>query len=216
VGGLTKSGMVVRSDNVSNLNQAGVQAMWDYGITTVVDLRSDGEIAKYPSPFAAPDYGPEYVHVPLLDDAFMKHIATAPSMGDKYRLMVDGRHEAFGRVVSAIARVDGPVVFHCYAGKDRTGLVAAMILALTGVSLDAIGADYAETDVHLAERYRQWLAAAPAAQVESMRDELRCPPEWMLGALDHIDARWGGMESYLGAAGVGPGDISRLQEKLAG
>ena len=70
----------MRSDNVSNLNQAGVQAMLDYGITTVIDLRSESEIAKSPSPFAAPDHGPEYVHVPLLTDAFMDHIAAAPGM----------------------------------------------------------------------------------------------------------------------------------------
>jgi protein-tyrosine phosphatase len=208
--------VVVRSDNVSSLNQAGVQAMWDYGITAVIDLRSEGEIAKFPSPFAAPDYGPQYVHIPVLTDAFMKQIASAPGMADKYRLMVDGRQEAFGRVVSAIANVDGPVVFHCYAGKDRTGLVTAMILGLVGVTPEAIGADYAETDLHLAERYRQWLAAAPPSELESMRDELRCPPEWMLGVLDHIDSRWGGMEAYLGAAGVAAEDITRLQEKLAG
>ncbi len=167
----------MRSDNVSNLNPAGVQAMWDYGVTTVIDLRSAGEVAKSPSPFAAPDHGPEYVHIPLLTDDFMKQIASAPNMGDKYRLMVDGRQEAFGLVISAIANIDGPVVFHCYAGKDRTGLVSAMILALAGVIPEAIGTDYAETDIHLAERYRQWLAAAPPSELASMRDELRCPPE---------------------------------------
>ncbi len=206
----------MRSDNVSNLNQAGVQAMWDYGITTVIDLRSEGEIAKSPSPFAAPDYGPEYVHIPVLTDAFMKQIASAPSMGDKYRLMVDGRQEAFGRAVSAIANVAGPVAFHCYAGKDRTGLVAAMILALAGVIPEAIGTDYAETDIRLAGRYREWLAAAPPDEQESMRNELRCPPEWLLGALDHIHSRWGGVEAYLRAAGVPSADVTRMQEKLAG
>jgi protein-tyrosine phosphatase len=208
--------VVVRSDSVSNLNQEGVQAMLDYGITTVIDLRSEGEIAKSPSPFAVPDHGPDYVHVPLLSDAFMNRIASAPGMADKYLLMVDGRQEFFGRVVSAIANADGPVVFHCYAGKDRTGLVTAMILALAGVIPEAIGADYAETDIHLAERYREWLTAASPGQLESMRDELRCPPEWMLGALDHIDGRWGDMESYLGAAGVRSADIGRMQKKLAG
>jgi len=205
---------MVRSDNVSNLNQAGVQAMWDYGVTTVVDLRSESEVAKYPSPFAAPDYGPDYVHVPLLDDAFMSDLAHTPSMADKYTMMLDGRQEAFGRAISAIASVQGPVVFHCYAGKDRTGLVAAMILDLAGVSARDIGDDFAETDAQLADRYQQWLASAPQDRVESMRDELRCPPEWMIGALEHINQRWGSVEAYLDAAGLQPADLTRLRDKL--
>jgi Tyrosine phosphatase family len=49
-----------------------------------------------------------------------------------------------------------------------------------------------------------------------MRDELRCPPEWMLGTLDHVAARWGGVEPYLTAAGMPAATILRLQAKLAG
>ena len=205
----------MRSDNVSNLNQAGVQAMWDYGVTTVIDLRSESEVAKFPSPFAAPDYGPEYLHVPVLDDEFGRKISDVAAMDERYRLMLDGRQAAFGQVVSAIARVEGPVVFHCYAGKDRTGLVAAVVLSLAGVNSEAIAADFAETDQHLAGRYAEWLATAPPERLEAMRDELRCPPEWILGALEHVDRRWGGLEAYLDAAGVSPADVARLQKKLA-
>jgi protein tyrosine/serine phosphatase len=206
--------MVVRSDNVSNLNQGGVQAMWDFGVTHVVDLRSESEVARYPSPFADPSYGPEYVHIPLVDDAFMQYMNATPSMADKYRLMLDGRQRAFGQAISAIASIEGPVVFHCYAGKDRTGLVAAMILALAGVTPEAITADFAETDVQLALRYQQWLASAPPERLESMRDELRCPPEWMLDALEHVDRRWGGVEAYLDAAGISEAEVTRLRDKL--
>ena len=208
--------MVVRSDNISNLTQSGVQAMWDFGVNTVIDLRSESEVAKFPSPFASPDFGPQYLNIPVIDDAFAKAIGESAPMGERYKLMLDGRQQAFGQIVSAIAKVDGPVVFHCYAGKDRTGLVAGMVLSLAGVHPDVIGADYAETDTHLASRYQEWIATAPPDRLQAMRDELRCPPEWMLGALDHIDSRWGGVEAYLDAAGVPPADITRLQAKLAG
>jgi protein-tyrosine phosphatase len=213
---MTRPGMVVRSDNISNLTQSGVQAMWDFGVNTVIDLRSESEVAKFPSPFASPEYGPEYLNLPVIDDAFAKQMGDGPGMAERYKLMLDGRQQAFGQIISAIAKVDGPVVFHCYAGKDRTGLIAAMILSLAGVQRDAIGADFAETDTHLATRYQEWLATAPPDRLEAMRDELRCPPEWMLGALDHLDSRWGGVEAYLGAAGVQPSDVTRLQAKLAG
>ena len=215
-GGVTRSGIIVRSDNISYLTPDGVHAMWNFGVTHVIDLRSESEVATYPSPFAAPDYGPEYVNRPLVDDALAPVLAEIPSMSDRYLTMLERRQEAIAGVFKAIADMDGPVVFHCYAGKDRTGLVAAMVLALAGVDSDAIAADYAETDVHLAARYAEWLAAAPPERLEAMRDELRCPPEWILGALDHLDHRWGGVEPYLMAGGVAPDEIERVQGKLIG
>jgi protein-tyrosine phosphatase len=214
--GTTRHGVVIRSDNISSLNTTGVQAMWEYGVNTVIDLRSESEVAKFPSPFAAPDYGPRYMNLPVIDDVFASKMGDSLGMGERYRLMVDHRQEALGKIFSTIARLDGPAVVHCYAGKDRTGLVAAMLLSVAGADQNAIAADYAETDVHLAQRYAEWLAAAPPERVESMRDELRCPPEWMLGALNHIQQRWGGVDSYLEAAGMEPAEITHLQAKLAG
>jgi len=207
---------VIRSDNISSLNPAGVQAMWEYGVNTVIDLRTETEAAQFPSPFAAPDYGPTYLNLPVIDDAFMARVNDTEGIPQRYRLMVDHRQESFAQIFSALAHIEGPAVVHCFAGKDRTGLVAAMALALAGADKDAIAADYAETDVQLAGRYAEWLASAPPERLASMRDELRCEPEWMLGVLDHIDETWGGVEPYLAGAGVAPADLIRLKAKLAG
>ena len=215
-GGVTRSGVIIRSDNVSSLNPEGIQAMWEYGVKAVVDLRSEGEIAKHPNLFAPVDYGPLYLHVPVIDDAFADELGQVPSMLDRYRLILDRRQKALGAAVKTIARVDGPLVFHCFAGKDRTGLVAALLLSIAGVDREAIAADYAETDIHMAPRYEEWIAAATPDRVEAMRDELRCPPEWMHAALDHVEMQWGGVEPYLAGAGVRPADFSHLKAKLAG
>ncbi|HTE85306.1 MAG TPA: tyrosine-protein phosphatase, partial [Dehalococcoidia bacterium] len=112
------------------------------------------------------------------------------------------------------AATDEPVLFHCFAGKDRTGLVAALMLSLARVDPEAIGADYAETDIQLAGRYEEWLAKAAPERLETMRDELRCPPEWMLSTLENVEKKWGGVEAYLEAAGLSSSTISRLQSKL--
>lgn len=88
------------------------------------------------------------------------------------------------------------------------------MLSLAGVDPEAIGADYAETDIQLAGRYEEWLAKAAPERLETMRDELRCPPVWMLRTLDNIEKKWGGVESYLEAAGVKGSAIARLQTKL--
>jgi protein-tyrosine phosphatase len=203
--------------------------MIDYGVTTVIDLRTESEVKgsagppfsdfQNSSPISSPEREaestlPVHQHLPLIDDATAPVINKAQAMPKRYALMLDRRQAALGTIFNAIAGADGPVLFHCFAGKDRTGLVAAMMLSLAGVDPAAIGADYAETDTHLASRYVEWLAKAAPERLEAMRDELRCPPEWMLSTLDYLERRWGGVESYLEAAGVAPANIDRLTAKL--
>ena len=210
--------MLVRSDNLHSLTAAGQEAMVAYGVTDVIDLRSESEVASSPSPFAALEpFGgpaPTYKHLPLVDDATMRKLAEAPGMFDRYLMMLDHRADAFREIFTALARTEGAAVFHCFAGKDRTGMVAAMSLALAGVDVDSIAADYAETDSQMATQYEEWLAAAPPAQLEEMREDLRCPPERIVAVLERLEQRWGGVEGYLTTAGVSKADISQLQSKL--
>ena len=201
--------------------------MIEYGITTVIDLRSESEVKGAPGPpfsefqstsalsplDGAPD-GPVFLHLPLIDDATAPVLNQAPTMPERYALMLDRRQEALAAIFDGIASADGPVLFHCFAGKDRTGLVAAVLLSVAGVDPHAIGADYAETDIQLASRYEEWLAKAAPERLPTMRDELRCPPEWILSTLDHLERKWGGVEAYLEAGGVSADTITRLQSKL--
>ena len=209
----------MRSDNLQSLNAEGQEAMVAYGVTTVIDLRSESEVATSPSPFATLEpngaQAPTYTHLPLIDDATMLKLAEASDMYDRYLMMLEHRPAAFSEILTALARTEGAAVFHCYAGKDRTGMVAAMSLALAGVDVDSIAADYAETDSQMAARYKEWLAAASPERLNAMLDDLRCPPERIHGVLDHIDNRWGGVEGYLKAAGMAATDISTLKSKLA-
>jgi protein-tyrosine phosphatase len=216
--GLTRSGMLVRSDNLRSLTAAGQEAMVAYGVTDVIDLRSESEVVSSPSPFAAmePFAGPTptYRHLPLVDDATMLKLVEAPDMFDRYLMMLEHRADAFREIFTVLARTQGAAVFHCFAGKDRTGMVAAMSLALAGVDVDSIAADYAETDAQMATRYQEWLAAAPSEQLEWMREDLRCPPERMVAVLEHLDTQWGGVEGYLETAGVSSTEIATLRSKL--
>jgi protein-tyrosine phosphatase len=157
---------------------------------------------------------PTYMHLPLVDDATMRKLAEASDMYDRYLMMLEHRSDAFRGIFTALARAQGAAVFHCFAGKDRTGMVAAMSLALAGVDLESIAADYAETDSQMATRYAEWLAAAPPEHLEEMRADLRCPPERIVAVLEQLQQRWGGVEGYLEAAGMPAEDISSLRSKL--
>jgi len=213
-GGLTRSRAIIRSDHLGLLNESGREAMKAYGVATVVDLRSESEVAKSPSPFADGSAA-TYVQVALIDDRNMNNIGDSRDMFERYLYIVDTRPNAFRDVFNALVWADGTVLFHCFAGKDRTGLVAAMLLAIAGVPREHIAADYGETDVQLARQYEIWINEAEPDKRDAFRNELRCPPERILGVLDHVDARWGGVESYLEAAGMGSADVYRLAARLA-
>jgi protein-tyrosine phosphatase len=150
----------------------------------------------------------------LIDDKNMNNIGDALDMFERYLFIVNTRPHAFRDVFEAIAEADGTVLFHCFAGKDRTGLVAAMLLSLAGVQDGDIAADYGETDVQLASQYEVWIEEAPAEKRAAFRAELMCPPERILGVLEHIDRRWGGVASYLEDAGMAPAAIDRVAAKL--
>jgi protein-tyrosine phosphatase len=210
---LTRSNVLVRSDYLGHLTATGRDALIAYGVTTVIDLRSASEVVKKPNPFADGS-GPAYVHRERIDDANMRQIGDSPDMFDRYLMILDNRPQAFRAIFESVAAVDGGVLFHCYAGKDRTGLVAAMLLDLAGVSPGDIAVDYGETDLCLAPQYEKWISEAAPERRDAFRQELRCPPERILGVLEHLQTKWGGVEAYLEASGMTPANIDRLSAKL--
>jgi protein-tyrosine phosphatase len=213
--------VLVRSDDIGNLTAAGREAMRAYGVTTVIDLRADSERNGTFDPRFPRRAGENvradritYVHRALVDDAALKRLGEAANMYERYLVMLTTRQAAFRDIFSSIADAEGGVLFHCFAGKDRTGLVAALMLDLAGVAPDHIAADFGETDLQLAAQYELWLSQTAPERRDEMRDELRCPPERILGVLDFIDTKWGGVESYLEGAGVTATNIDRLTTRL--
>jgi protein-tyrosine phosphatase len=108
------------------------------------------------------------------------------------------------------AAADEPLLFHCVAGKDRTGLIAALLLALADVEPEAIAADYAASTLHLTDAYM--LRYAGLERTEIM-EALRCPEEGVHNMLAYL-AQYGGAAGYLGAIGLGDATISRLRARL--
>ncbi len=206
--------MLIRSDSLVHLTPEGREAMSAYGVTTVLDLRSQSELMRNPSPYAGGVDGVRYVHSELIDDSNMNQIGDAKDMFERYVFIIDKRPHAFAGVFRAIAEADGGLVFHCFAGKDRTGVVTAMLLSLAGVAHADIADDFGQTDVQLAPQYETWISEAPPDRRDSFRDELRCPPDRILRVLDHFDRKWGGVASYLEAAGMTYTGIDQVASKL--
>lgn len=136
-------------------------------------------------------------------------------MYERYLVMLANRQDAMRDIFTAIADAEGGVLIHCFAGKDRTGLVAALMLDLADVAREEIAADFGQTDLQLAVQYERWIDQTAPERQDEMRDELRCPPERILGVLDFVDATWGGVARYLETSGVSAENIHRLSERLA-
>src|SRR5688572_11475261 len=142
----TRWGAIVRSDNLTPLTAAGRQALVAYGVRTVIDLRRPSETAEFANPYAEP--GPHdvaYANVPFERPAADPD-REPDSLAAQYRWMLDTFPGGVAAIVTAIARAPaGGVLIHCMGGKDRTGLIAALLLDLAGVERAVIGEDYALT-----------------------------------------------------------------------
>ena len=166
----TRFGSVIRADSVGLLTGEGWQALLGAGVTRIVDLRADWEIDGDPPR----DLDVEVIHVPVLDhvdedtweevrllaEGASSHAAATEQV---YLRFLDHCRPSFVEAVAAVATSPGPVVFHCHAGKDRTGLVAAILLRLAGVPVEVIAEDYALSGIRLEPRHQQWLASAADA-----------------------------------------------------
>jgi len=123
--------------------------------------------------------------------------------------------ERFGEAFAAIADADGTVVVHCFAGKDRTGLVAALLLRLAGVDHATIGDDYALTADNLRPRWDAWLEEAEDEEQRAKLQKLQhTPAEAMTRVVQEIEHRYGDVASYLRAAGLTDEQVERLRERL--
>ena len=213
----TRWGAVVRSDSLAALTEAGRAALAGYGIRAIVDLRLPDELARHPNPYAEPgDHGIAYTNVSILDPA-AGYPPDTLTLAENYLWTLDRFAGYVAEVMAAIAGApEGGVLIHCAAGKDRTGLISALLLGLAGVPAETIAADYALTAELLRPRDQEWLEHGPGERAEREALAARFAPtaEVMLVVLDGLTRRYGGVERYLAAAGVSPADLDTLRERL--
>jgi protein-tyrosine phosphatase len=216
-GGVTRWATVYRADRLSALSDADVAHLGELGLRTVCDFRYDREVEEDPSrlPEGATIVRLAVGSAPGDDPRSLEDLirageitsVTSETMAFGYLAMLEHQAALFGQLVTHVAHADHhPVVIHCTAGKDRTGLGAALLLGAVGVLDEVIIEDYALTDeyrsVHrLAEIGPQVEAAG--LELDAVRVLFTAPAETMERTLAGIEERWGGIRPYLtGPAGV--------------
>jgi protein-tyrosine phosphatase len=212
-GGITSRRSLLRSDDLAQLTPAGIVALAGYGIRTVVDLRWSEELDLSPTPL--PQVAPQirYIHLPLLHGSASqwRELCGATPKEQWQCVVLERAGSPLAAVLRIIAGADpAPLLFHCVAGKDRTGLIAAVLLSLADVEAHAIAADYALSAEMLSSPY---LARYPDADPDALLETLRCPPAGVHNMLAWLAGR-GGVRAYLGSIGLTEADILRLRARL--
>jgi protein tyrosine/serine phosphatase len=210
----TRFSAVVRADSVRRLTDEGWEALLDYGIRTIVDLRFHEELEADPPR----DLPVELVHVPVFPapgDPLWRRIDRMEK-GAGYLLLLEKGRSQFAEAVAAVGDAEeGGVVVHCMVGKDRTGLVAGLLLRLVGVPIDAIAQDYALSEQRLAPLIERWLADCDTEEERVHRLHVSgSPPEAMEAALRGIEASYGSVEEYLRSGGAPERALARVRDRL--
>jgi protein-tyrosine phosphatase len=212
-GGQTRWRSLLRSDDLAQLTPEGVQALADYGVRTVLDLRWSEEIALNPSPIATQAPQIRYMHVSLLSGtpAEWRELCRGCAKEMWKCVVLEQVPAELAHVLKAIASAPpGPLLFHCVAGKDRTGIIAALMLTLADVEPEAIAFDYARSTQMLGDAY---LKRYKDADPQDVLENVRCPEEGVHNMLAYLESR-GGIRAYFKKIGLNEIETARLRARL--
>jgi protein-tyrosine phosphatase len=224
-GGTTRPGLIFRSDTVQHLTDGDARTLTDgLGLRTLIDLRTPGEAGREGRGVLA-GTPVHYLNIPFLPDAYLEP-------GDpEHKLIVERRAQQepaehyleyltrpgspVADAVRVFARPDElPALFHCAAGKDRTGVLAALVLELVGVDRETIVADYLLTNERIGAIQRRLIALG--SYQDSAGRDISCLPETLWRFFERLDSRWGGAAGWAHAAGLDDPEVKALRQTLVG
>lgn len=219
-GGVTRWRSIIRSDIPARLTATGQQALLDYGVRTILDLREPAQVAQEPSIFMTPGTdptNPTYLNLPMetREPAVGALIRAAKDRAEVYQIILDHYPRQIAAILRAIGTADaGGILIHCHAGKDRTGIIVALLLALAGVPDAVIADDYAESQRCL---WPLWEKIVEAAGGEDKADFWLKPTAtaaMMYGLLTHLQQNYGGVRDYVKWVGLREEELVRLRSRL--
>ncbi|MFE5541691.1 tyrosine-protein phosphatase [Streptomyces sp. NPDC056492] len=218
-------GVLYRSDSLGKLAGAGAGAGagadWErflgLGIRTVIDLRYPWEIeakGRVPEPERFTYANLSIEHRPYDQAAIDPGVDPWRYLADRFAEVTEDGADEIRQAIELIAAGPGPAVFHCTSGKDRTGLIAAFVLTLLGVSEEEILADFALTELATARLTADWHAANPG-RVMRWPSYGRAPAQILSLVLADLATRYGSPAGYLATrAGITPATAARLRDRL--
>ena len=212
-----RTGLVYRSDSLARVTTADADVLAGIGVRTAIDLRTLTEVDRTP-PALLEHLQAAYQHVPIIDEggaAARPKDFEFPELHVAYAGMLDRFGARIAEALGLVASSPKPLVFYCEAGKDRTGLVAALLLSVLGVGDADVAADYALTTGALpviVDRVRDRRTFDAEHHVPD--HALTADEATMLTTLDALRERYGSIEVYLGVHGMDAAVLDTLRTQL--
>ncbi|BBY73204.1 protein-tyrosine-phosphatase [Mycolicibacterium parafortuitum] len=214
-----RSGILWRSDAPAEGDSQCTADHWPPA--TVIDLRSPTE---YATSHPLEDFGVRVHRIPLssrlnLTSFDATHVPAVGGIGSLYIAILDGARDAIVEALEVLAGSKSPILVHCAAGKDRTGILIATVLAALGVERRWIVADYIETESNMTavmsriEQLEPDTAAKLRALLLTIPEALSAPAEAIETVLDMYEER-GGAASWLLASGLRPETLAILRDRI--
>ncbi len=217
----TKWRTLFRADGLHRMDADDVERFGELGIATVLDLRTPGELEERGRFVGGHDTG--WRHLPVLDaiwagEGWPADLVAAEFLADRYLEMLDVGRASLADAIHLVADSSNlPLVFHCAAGKDRTGVLAALVLGLLGVDHATIAHDYSLSGAGM-DRMRAWIQATFPEATERMASQpaafMAAPAEAMERFLSGVGRHHGSIEAYCADIGVDDAVVAALRATL--
>ncbi|MFJ7271866.1 tyrosine-protein phosphatase [Streptomyces sp. NPDC099050] len=210
-------GALYRADSLGKLAGADWDRFLDLGVRTVIDLRYPWEIeakGRIPEPERFTYANLSIEHRPYDQAEIDPDTDPWRFLADRFAEVAEDGVAEIRATIELLAEGPGPAVFHCTSGKDRTGLIAALVLTLLGVDEEQILADFALTELATARLTADWHTANPG---RTMRWPAygRAPAEILRLTLADLATRYGSVGSYLAdEVGITPVTTARLRDRF--
>tara|TARA_B110000003_G_scaffold204101_1_gene202807 strand:- start:409 stop:1182 length:774 start_codon:yes stop_codon:yes gene_type:complete len=222
-GKITKTQQFIRSDSLHKIGKEGINFLVKKNLTTVIDLRTSNEIKNELSPFSHVS-GVKFINIPLLDNLAPTFLGTGKigkiSNDPLLSFYLSALHErqfAIRDIFSAISEADpGLILFNCTAGKDRTGIISALLLGLVEVPAVDIIKNYTDSEIFISKLVKEFLERSRerGGDTESYARMLRCPAETMASALESIYVSHKNIYSYLRTIGLSEEQLFKVSHRL--
>lgn len=216
-----RNGKLFRADALHKLTATDLELLGGIGIAAVVDLRSEHEIENT-GPARLTEQGARHIHMPIMGgDPARPDLQNMPeSLGHLYTLMAKNSADRFVNTVETLATIENmPAVFHCAAGKDRTGITATLIYSILGVDRETIIADYVLTDANMMRMRAQLMESRPEAAAQAGKypeSYLRAEDATIRTFLGELDEEFGSPVEWLRTSGLRDSSIETLRSELLG
>lgn len=208
-GSVTKYHEFLRSENLTDITVADKQFLLDYGLKAVIDLRGREEALIYPNPFRDHEEV-TYINLPFITDSVLdlRAVKEEGFRPDQFYInLVEYKEMVREIFMFILEHAEGCILFHCQAGKDRTGILAMLLMGICGVAREDIIANYQVTRTYLKDHVE--------LRIHDGLEELEfSKPEWIEAAYDHIIEKYGSFRRYFLSVGLKQKDIRKIRQKL--